>query len=147
MVYFAQFETGEIKIGYSYDPVYRLAQLKREFDGLISLLKMIPGDRSDESNIHRRFCHLRICGEQFKPEPELMEFIAACESAERPERWWDCVKLDAGLQRMAKHVAIDRGITLAEYLSERLRPYVTQDFERLAKKFHRGGKAPQEGGE
>jgi len=57
------------------------------------------------------------------------------------------VKLDAEVAKMAKHVAIDRGITLAEYLSERLRPYVTQDFERLAKKFHRGGKAPQEGGE
>ncbi len=53
------------------------------------------------------------------------------------------VKLDAEVAKMAKHIAIDRKITLAEYLSERLRPLVEQDFRKMADKFRRkeeGGK-------
>jgi hypothetical protein len=43
------------------------------------------------------------------------------------------VKMGADVVKMAKHIAIDRGITLAEYLTERIRPLVEQDFEEMAK--------------
>jgi hypothetical protein len=39
------------------------------------------------------------------------------------------VKLDAEIAKKAKHVAINRGITLAEYLSELVRPLVEKDFK------------------
>jgi hypothetical protein len=39
------------------------------------------------------------------------------------------VKMAAEIVKKAKHIAINRGITLAEYLSERIRPLVDQDFE------------------
>jgi hypothetical protein len=44
------------------------------------------------------------------------------------------VKLDAETVRMAKHVVINRrakqkGLTLAEYLSELLKPFVLRDYE------------------
>jgi hypothetical protein len=39
------------------------------------------------------------------------------------------VKLDADVAKKAKHVAINRGITLAEYLSELVRPLVERDFK------------------
>jgi hypothetical protein len=39
------------------------------------------------------------------------------------------VRLDAEVVRVAKMVASGRGITLAEYLSESMRPIVKRDFE------------------
>lgn len=38
------------------------------------------------------------------------------------------VKLDAEIVRKAKHVAINRRITLAQYLSDLLQPLVERDF-------------------
>jgi hypothetical protein len=48
------------------------------------------------------------------------------------------VKMAADIVKKAKHVAINRGITLAEYLSERVRPLVEQDFEQEMTKMIRG---------
>jgi hypothetical protein len=42
------------------------------------------------------------------------------------------VKLDADVVRMAKMVAAARDITLAEYLSEMIRPIVRRDLEKDA---------------
>jgi hypothetical protein len=39
------------------------------------------------------------------------------------------VKLDAQVTRKAKLVATNRGITLAEYLSELLKPLVARDYD------------------
>lgn len=58
------------------------------------------------------------------------------------------VKVGADVVKMAKHIAIDRGITLAEYLTERLRPLVEADFDEMAKKLgkSRAGRS-KKGGE
>jgi hypothetical protein len=44
------------------------------------------------------------------------------------------VKIDAELVKKAKYVAIDRDTTLAEYLSEILRPAVEKDFKEVIAK-------------
>jgi hypothetical protein len=40
------------------------------------------------------------------------------------------VKMGADVVKMAKVVALNRNITLAEYLTERIRPFVEADYER-----------------
>jgi hypothetical protein len=42
--------------------------------------------------------------------------------------------MGADVVKMATHVAIDGGITLAEYLTERVRLLVKTDFEEMARK-------------
>ena len=44
------------------------------------------------------------------------------------------VKVDLEVIRMARHVAVDKRVPLAEYLSERLRPLVVEDYEALAQR-------------
>jgi hypothetical protein len=53
------------------------------------------------------------------------------------------VKMGADVVKMAKHIAIDRGVTLAEYLTERIRPLVEADFEVMARKL--GKSRPRRG--
>jgi hypothetical protein len=44
------------------------------------------------------------------------------------------VKMGADVVKMAKFVALDKSITLAEYLTERLRPMVARDYQDVARK-------------
>lgn len=53
------------------------------------------------------------------------------------------VKLDAQVARQAKMVAADRGITLAEYISEILRPVVQRDAQALAENLLKETRAPR----
>jgi hypothetical protein len=53
------------------------------------------------------------------------------------------VKMAAEIVKKAKHVAINRSVTLAEYLSERIRPLVEQDFEQEMAKMLKGQEAPR----
>jgi hypothetical protein len=52
------------------------------------------------------------------------------------------VKLDKHVAKEAKLVATARGITLAEYLSELIRPLVHRDFEAEMKTMLGGGETP-----
>ncbi|WP_437310639.1 GIY-YIG nuclease family protein [Sorangium sp. So ce388] len=42
----------------------------------LCVLATMDGDRSTEAELHRRFHSYRLSGEWFKPEPDLMDFIA-----------------------------------------------------------------------
>jgi hypothetical protein len=77
MIYFAQaVDGGPIKISCSQDIDNRLLQLKDHYGRPIALLATKPGDFDTEAEIHARFAHLRLGRtEQFRPAPELMEFI------------------------------------------------------------------------
>jgi hypothetical protein len=44
------------------------------------------------------------------------------------------VKMGADVVRMAKFVVLDKGITLAEYLTETLRPTVERHYQEVARK-------------
>lgn len=78
-VYFIQDERdGSVKIGRSVDPRGRLTALRCANGGRhLALRATMPGAAAEERALHARFGSLRIRGEWFRPEPELLEFIAS----------------------------------------------------------------------
>lgn len=141
MIYFIRDESTKlIKIGTSIRLGVRLAQLKIKYPGSLRVLAVIPGSYADESALHRRFAHLRIKGEWFKPKVDLLKLIA---TEGQP---WDgsdesaayvTVKIDSEVATIAKMVAAGRGISLSEYLSEVARSPVMDDLDReYAKRNH-----------
>lgn len=77
MIYFIGTQT-HVKIGYVGDPKRLEARLKALQTGNpqpLTLLATMPGNRSDELALHRRWNHLRTSGEWFKLTPELHTFI------------------------------------------------------------------------
>ena len=75
-IYFIQREDGLIKIGQSSDLETRLAQLRKSH-GEIAVLKVINGDGRRERAVHYQFQQYNEYGEWFRPDPELVEAIAA----------------------------------------------------------------------
>jgi Meiotically up-regulated gene 113 len=134
MIYFAQLPSGAIKIGFSSQVDARLEYLEMELGQTLTLLKTIPGDRSVERKIHKRFTHLRVGRtEQFKPGDDLLEFIARPvlvgmnpSTVEAPRRFGTLVRIADDVASDAKSVAALRGTSMAEYLSETLRPILKQ---------------------
>ena len=145
-VYFAQLPTGSIKIGYSDDVESRMKALESSYRQPLALLHTIEGDRKAEHKIHERFAHLRFGRtEQFRPGLDLMEFIGlpVLVSANpdavvvvEPPRDDIAVKLDRSVVADARYVAYKRGISLAQYLTDIVRPMVAKDFQQVTK----GGK-------
>ncbi len=73
-VYFIQMgEDGPIKIGHSRDVGRRLKSMQTSCPALLRLLGTIAG--AQECLVHVRFHHLRIAGEWFRAEPDLLDFI------------------------------------------------------------------------
>ncbi|MGR4927335.1 GIY-YIG nuclease family protein [Bradyrhizobium sp. CAR08] len=78
-VYFARAgHDGPIKIGYTAsDPLDRVGDLQTGCPWRITLIGAVSGTTQDEARLHALFPHLRLEGEWFRPEPEL---IAAVDS-------------------------------------------------------------------
>lgn len=79
MIYFAEaVGIGHIKIGFTdgEDPACRLDQLQTGSPVPLRLLGTIAGTLEDEKNLHRRFAAARVCGEWFKPIPELLALLS-----------------------------------------------------------------------
>jgi hypothetical protein len=53
------------------------------------------------------------------------------------------VKLGADVVKMARHLAVDRNVALAEYLTERLRPLVVKDFDEMTKRLKKPEATPK----
>lgn len=74
-VYFAR--AGDaVKIGVSRNVRRRVQMLSTCSPFPIQLLAVMPGGIQDERALHRRFAHLRMNGEWFRPDSELLDFIA-----------------------------------------------------------------------
>lgn len=70
-----------IKIGVTKHLHERIQQLRWTQLGTDAvLLASAPGDTHDESRLHRAFAHLRIRGELFRAERDLLEFARRLES-------------------------------------------------------------------
>lgn len=69
-VYFIRF-SDRIKIGWSGDPQRRIRDLPHD-----EILAIIPGTIADERQYHFRFHYLRVYGEWFKAEQDLVDFVA-----------------------------------------------------------------------
>jgi hypothetical protein len=68
-------ETGLIKIGFSFQPSYRINQLQKNHVATLELLHQQHGDRFDEKDLHRRFADHHECYEWFRCEGALAEYL------------------------------------------------------------------------
>ncbi len=77
MIYFMQPTCGgPVKIGCTNDLPTRHKALESRYGQQLAILATMEGDRADEAEPHARFSHLRLGRtEQFKPGPDLMNFI------------------------------------------------------------------------
>lgn len=75
MIYFIQDSEGHIKIGYSLNTKKRLQNLSTDNSSKLKLLADIPGSRSFENKLHNKFSHLKVHGEWYKSENELLLYI------------------------------------------------------------------------
>jgi hypothetical protein len=84
LIYFMQpVDGGPVKIGCSGNVEARRGQLESYYKESLVVLATFPGDRKTERETHARFAHLRLGRtEQFRPAPELMEFIGLPPSAD-----------------------------------------------------------------
>lgn len=77
-VYFAQpVAGGPIKIGCSANVAARVRTLSSYYGQPFAILATVDGDYETEKQLHQKFAHLRLGRtEQFRPEAELLAFIA-----------------------------------------------------------------------
>jgi hypothetical protein len=77
-VYFLRIGSdGPVKIGSSRDPAARQADLQTAHPDKLVLLGAVGGGRGEELRLHRKFSSLRLMGEWFRPDGELLEYIAS----------------------------------------------------------------------
>lgn len=75
-VYFISGTPGAgIKIGHARDVEARVKHHQQGNPARLVLLATLPGGQPEEAALHKCFYSLRIRGEWFAPEPELIEFI------------------------------------------------------------------------
>lgn len=75
-VYFIESkDSGLIKIGYSINPKQRFGSIKTMSPEHLELIGMMPGGKTEESELHKRFGESRAHGEWFTSSPELLDFI------------------------------------------------------------------------
>jgi len=77
-VYFLRVgDDGPIKIGFTRDIIRRLRGLQTAHPEEIRLLAkiVVRFPRQLEREVHARFAHLRISGEWFRAEPELLDYV------------------------------------------------------------------------
>lgn len=75
-----------IKIGRSRQPRARMAELQPGSGTKLELLLAVPFSRLTEPDAHRKFKHLRLHGEWFRPEQELLDFIGQLRSETKKPR-------------------------------------------------------------
>lgn len=66
---------GSIKIGISRNVAKRMSELQRVIPQKLECLGCIEGNHMKEKNLHKQFSHLKIRGEWFKPDQELLDFL------------------------------------------------------------------------
>lgn len=80
MIYFAQIggRRGPIKIGTSVNPPKRVREFACGSPYRVFLVGTLPGGRTEELALHRRFRSHRTHGEWFSVNDELVEFMKTC---------------------------------------------------------------------
>lgn len=82
-IYFIQRgHDGPIKIGRGDNPKKRLRQLQTASPEPLNLLGEVCGSMEFETWLHRKFRHLNISGEWFKPDSELVEYICRIKDSD-----------------------------------------------------------------
>jgi len=78
-VYFIQ-TNDFIKIGFTRNMTRRFEGINSSVPYDITLLHEMPGSFDLEVDMHRKFKHLRVKGEWFRAEPELVDFIQSLKN-------------------------------------------------------------------
>jgi hypothetical protein len=73
-----------IKIGHTALPKARMMDLQIASPEPLNILAIVSNTIIKEADAHRKFAHLRIRGEWFRAESELLEFIATVKGAPVP---------------------------------------------------------------
>lgn len=68
-------DSGLIKIGTTAYLSRRLSCLRSHSGAELELLGSLPGNRYVEAGLHSRWAGLRVRGEWFRPDPEILEWI------------------------------------------------------------------------
>jgi hypothetical protein len=140
LIYFLQAEPGgPVKIGYTKDLAGRKKHLEAYYHRPLKLLAHWEGTREDEEAIHARFRRHRFGrSEQFRPAPELMEFIGEFATADpdsasamEPKRIRVGWRVKGRLVRYLKFAASLDEMTIEEKLEQILE----RELEPLLKSF------------
>jgi hypothetical protein len=84
-VYFLRRDgTDEVKIGYSTQVNFRMANLRGANGGKLTLLATVSGGRDAESRLHKRFSRYRIQGEWYRLDGKLAEYVASLPKPKKP---------------------------------------------------------------
>jgi hypothetical protein len=75
VIYFIRAANGAIKIGYSVNPVARLATMQTGSPVHLELVAVVTGTQRDEKALHAQFAEHRISGEWFEPAPALIAMV------------------------------------------------------------------------
>lgn len=78
--------TGPIKIGVADDVPRRLGGIQTSHPEPLHVLAVMRGGVSMERSLHERFASLRMQGEWFRPEPDLLAFIEVVREKEGRKR-------------------------------------------------------------
>ncbi len=73
---------GHLKIGYAVDPQKRIRQLQTANSERLRILKIVPGARQLEKQVHRDLASFRRTGEWFDAAPEVLKYVANLSAAE-----------------------------------------------------------------
>lgn len=96
MVYFFRSPRGFIKIGFTRrnNPLLRAAEVGARYGIAIEILAVIKtGAGALERELHKKFAHLSVGEEWFKPDKELLEYVEGCKGA----RFWEPNYTGAGM--------------------------------------------------
>jgi len=75
-IYFVQGKSGgAIKIGYTEYPESQIQVLQTGYPDVLTVLLLMEGTRKDKDTMLEKFSALRLNGEWFKPEAELIDWI------------------------------------------------------------------------
>ena len=76
LIYFILAEQpGRVKIGYAADPHQRKKDLQVGSPVPLALIAVIPGDRTTEPALHKRFARVRSHGEWFEFDDTIKQFL------------------------------------------------------------------------
>jgi len=117
-------EGGPVKIGVASDVAARLGDLQTAHYEELRLVRCIDGGRAHEQWLHRRFDHLRIRGEWFRFDPEMMEIEPPAEIKEPGGAFVDVLALWPSLEAIAE----DTGATVVAVRKWRQRNRVPPEF-------------------
>lgn len=76
-VYAIASEVGTVKIGWSADPFRRFAKVKADAAVPCRLVGYMEGSRGYEASLHDDFRALRVCGEWFRNEGVVADFVSS----------------------------------------------------------------------